>query len=652
MWTKVEDNRYTYTLNHKLNDENISCTIYNSDNKQETLGVQIMDNDNVKFESTTPIQGKIVINYSSSNSDRLSNTATIDSRYVFDTMTDVDSYFEATKNALVYGLIISVGLKGSEKIYKWTGEANPTTYDNTNFIEQTYFIKGQRGDVGSKPSHKWNNTILHFENPDGSFDEGINLKGETGSVGTQLNVTGSWSNLVEYTVTADSIDVVAYNGKTYCCLKTNTGKQPDLEVNKEYWGLLIDGVLETQSDWTLDTTSKYPILKLKTPDGKLYNVAKNGDDNDCIVFGDLTRSTHIDSLTDVKLGKIEQDNDLSFDINSDFSESKSTTSTTFEIVPTIKGFVTAISLNLSDVQTNTQVYFSIKDKESSSIIYEDNINLTDFTNGVDSNAYNVINGQQVIPLHKIFSLTLAKVHEITFTFNKTTTIKGSTINSIFMPTYRLTVKGMSLESLATQEWALDSFGQNVIDSLSPHGMKDINNCEISFDESTRTFSVKPKNGVTSFTYYLMGTRQEITLEKTIQIPDTTGVYYITFDNTGTLSYSSSYSTDDFSKLPLLFIRWNDVTKKAESLSDIRIGDLWLDPQTRSYIINTTGATYKDGFQITSTLNGDGSSDSQAQIALTNGSFKIAERTFLFSNSSTPTNLFDNIMSPMLNVKLL
>jgi hypothetical protein len=150
MWIKDSTiaNRYTYTLNHKLNDDNIICTVCNLDNKEELVGVQIIDNDNIVIISDNPIDGKIIINYSTSNSDRISNTATIDSKYVFSTQTEADTYFTATLSALIYGLIIAIDNGTTTKIYKYVGDTNPSTYDNTKWIEQTNFIRGEQGTQG------------------------------------------------------------------------------------------------------------------------------------------------------------------------------------------------------------------------------------------------------------------------------------------------------------------------------------------------------------------------------------------------------------------------------------------------------------------------------------------------------------------------
>jgi hypothetical protein len=44
-------------------------------------------------------------------------------------------------------------------------------------------LRGERGETGPSPSHEWNGTGLRFENPDGTFGEYTDLKGDTGDDG-------------------------------------------------------------------------------------------------------------------------------------------------------------------------------------------------------------------------------------------------------------------------------------------------------------------------------------------------------------------------------------------------------------------------------------------------------------------------------------
>jgi hypothetical protein len=650
-WTKVSDDKYTLTRIHNLGDVDIIPYVKNSSGKAETVGIDTSVANIITLESTSVFDGKIILNHSSSNGNKINSICTVNSSYIFTSIAERDAYFGITNiSALKNGLLCMVNDGTNKTLYTWEDVDSPSTYNASLWHNSTALIKGSTGDKGDSPNFRWSGTKLAFEKPDNSWGEYIDLKGNTGETGTKFNPCGTYDPLVNYISSADSMDVVSYNSKTYCCLKNCTGKQPDLDANKEYWGLLIDGVLETQNDWILDTTDIYPKMRMKLVNGDLFDVVKNGSDNKCVVYGDITRSTHIDSSEDIILGKIDNSNDVSFDINTDSSETESITQCIFDYTPSHGGYVTAISMDLSNVQTSTQVRFIVKDKNTSETIYNDNFIISDFASGTDASCYSVTNGAQTVILNKPFALANPDTHTFEFYFNKTVTIKGKTISSVFVPKCHITAKEISIETVATQEWSLDNFGQNLMDSLSPHGMKDMSNSEMSFNESTRIFSIKPKSGATSFTYYLMGVRQVITTEKTIQIPNTTTVYYITLDNNGVLSYNSSYSVDDFSKLPLLFIRWNSTLQKAESLWDNRIGNLWLDPQTRSYILQNSGTIYNNGFQISNTLNGDGSNDSQAQISLTEGSFKIAERNFYITNSATATNTFENKMSPILYTK--
>lgn len=49
------------------------------------------------------------------------------------------------------------------------------------------FFRGEQGEKGSIPRHNWIGTSLQFENPDGSFDPPIELKGDKGERGERGN---------------------------------------------------------------------------------------------------------------------------------------------------------------------------------------------------------------------------------------------------------------------------------------------------------------------------------------------------------------------------------------------------------------------------------------------------------------------------------
>ena len=62
---------------------------------------------------------------------------------------------------------------------------------------------GAIGLVGPMPLHKWNGTELSFQQPDGTFSHGVDLRGEAGSEGKagkegQSNTGGGGAALVQY----------------------------------------------------------------------------------------------------------------------------------------------------------------------------------------------------------------------------------------------------------------------------------------------------------------------------------------------------------------------------------------------------------------------------------------------------------------------
>lgn len=645
-WTKISDNKYTLTRVHNLGDANIIPYVQNSNGKAETVGIDTSIANTITLESTSVFDGKIILNYSTSNANKINTICTINSSYIFKTIADRDTYFGTTNiGALQNGLLCMVNDGTTKTLYTWEDIDSPVSYDSSKWSDSTALIKGETG-IGLKPAHKWVNTILQFENQDGSYDSGVNLKGDTGSAGTKLNVRGTYDPLVEYKVDNNSMDVVNYNGKAYACLQTNIGKQPD--ISNDYWALLLDSVLSV-NDWILDTTDTYSKMQMKLVNGDLFDIIKNGSNNKCTVFGDITRSTHIDSSEDIILGKIDNNKDVSFDINTDSSETKSAIQCIFDYTPSHGGYVMAINMELADIQANTQVRFVVKDKITNTIIYQDNYNTTDFTNGTDANCYNVTNGIQTITLNKPFALANPDTHTFEFYFNKTVTIKGKTISSEFVPKCHIVAREISVETVATQEWALNTGLTNVKDAMLPTGVKNgENSFNMSFDDTTRTFNLTLKSGVTSFTYYLFGTRVEIKENKSIQIPDITDIYFIYFDSYGNVNYTTDYSIEDMNKLPLIFIRWNSIAQKSYSQWAM-YPDIFIDNKIRTYMLQSTGTTYIDGFGITATVGGDGTSDNQYKFALESGRFAVAERTFNINNAVNPINSYENILNPICNV---
>jgi len=156
---------------------------------------------------------------------------------------------------------------------------------------------------------------------------------------------------------------------------------------------------------------------------------------------------------------------------------------------------------------------------------------------------------------------------------------------------------------------------------------------ISFDESTRTFTIQPVSG--SYTVWCKGIRHVKTSAETVTIPDISGLYYIHFNNTGTLDAGTTFF-DWENDTPTAYVYWNEVDNKAYFFADERHG-ITLDWATHEYLHRTRGAAIANGFGANSyTTTGDGSLDAHAKIDIANGTFFDEDLQVDITHSASPT----------------
>lgn len=121
--------------------------------------------------------------------------------------------------------------------------------------------KGDKGDAGPMPNHDWSGTALRFENPDGTWGDRVDLKGDPGNrvnaepattttLGGVMPATGLRVDIEGYEYVALGWDkekcypdpiVVAYDGSPWLWLQesgvgTEAGvRVPGLETSAQYW---------------------------------------------------------------------------------------------------------------------------------------------------------------------------------------------------------------------------------------------------------------------------------------------------------------------------------------------------------------------------------------------------------------------------------
>ena len=170
-------------------------------------------------------------------------------------------------------------------------------------------------------------------------------------------------------------------------------------------------------------------------------------------------------------------------------------------------------------------------------------------------------------------------------------------------------------------------------TTEPMGHADKSQSTISFNDSTRTFTISPVSG--SYNVWVKGAKFVISTTRTVTIPNTTGLYYIYFDAAGALQYQTTYF-DWPNQAPTAYVYWNSGTGKAPMVADERHG-IVLDWQTHEYLHRTRGAAIANGFGASNyILGGNGSLNTHIQLDIASGTFFDEDLQVDVVSTNTPT----------------
>jgi hypothetical protein len=174
-------------------------------------------------------------------------------------------------------------------------------------------------------------------------------------------------------------------------------------------------------------------------------------------------------------------------------------------------------------------------------------------------------------------------------------------------TYNDAANTLTLDNLHTQINEL---------SLEPQGFVNRLDSVISFNDSTRTFTIAP-TGV-SYDIYIGGVKVTKTATETIVIGSGTALNYLHFDvDTGLLSNKTTEFNFDID-VPIAYIHWNADINQSTFFGEERHG-IRMDSATHKWIHRTFGVQYIEGLSIGNyVLLGNGSLDAHAQISISDG----------------------------------
>jgi hypothetical protein len=193
-------------------------------------------------------------------------------------------------------------------------------------------------------------------------------------------------------------------------------------------------------------------------------------------------------------------------------------------------------------------------------------------------------------------------------------------------------------------YTINSSNSVSIDTKEPDGFVNRSDSTLSFDDSSREFTIAPTGA--SYVIYNNGVKVTKTASETITLPDTTALYFIHFDKSdNSLSYKTTaynFVTD----IPIAHIYYNADDNKAVYFGEERHG-IVMDSATHKYLHTVFGTQYINGLSISNySISGNGSSNSDATIAISDGLIYDEDIDVNITHSDTPSNPFEQVLYPI------
>jgi hypothetical protein len=176
-------------------------------------------------------------------------------------------------------------------------------------------------------------------------------------------------------------------------------------------------------------------------------------------------------------------------------------------------------------------------------------------------------------------------------------------------------------------------------SIDTDGEVDRSSSTIAFNNSTREFTISVTSGYSRYYVFIQGKLFTKTISQSVTLPNTTGSYYIYFDETGDLVYSSNFDLEIIYKYAIVsIIYWNSDQNKAIYFGDERHG-CTMDGHTHARIHQVDGAVYINGGALTGfTIDGNGSSNTHTQFAISSGQIRDEDILHTLGSKSSTTTI--------------
>ena len=159
------------------------------------------------------------------------------------------------------------------------------------------------------------------------------------------------------------------------------------------------------------------------------------------------------------------------------------------------------------------------------------------------------------------------------------------------------------------------------DMKEPTGFINRTDSTISFDDSTRIFTIAPVGS--SFSFYIKGNKFTKTTAQTVTIPDTSGSHYIYFNTSGVLVSTQVFDISIIEQdayVSLVYWNTDTIPHSRSYFAEERHG-ITMDGTTHAYLHTIFGARYLSGLALGGFTIGNGTLDSHAQFTSDSGSIR-------------------------------
>ena len=178
-----------------------------------------------------------------------------------------------------------------------------------------------------------------------------------------------------------------------------------------------------------------------------------------------------------------------------------------------------------------------------------------------------------------------------------------------------TASGTHIESDGVGGWTSQHVSHALREGLEPTGVRVRTATTLSYDAGTLTFTITPVGA--SFVVYVYGVRYEYSTAQSVTWTDVDGLHYFYFNSAGVLTHTTVSATT-LAHAAVGIIHWDATANAVLYFGDERHG-MALSKSAHLYLHETIGARYASGLAPGNmTVDGDGSSDTHAQLSLTDG----------------------------------